>query len=120
MKKRRHFSGCSKFMIKPKGNNVFPTEVEEFISSQLKSKANNVAVVGLEHDLYTEAIMAFVEKKEGEALTPRTFWTHAREWPDTKDPLMLNYWKKAPSPSIELQRQIILRCRLRGKKLSKS
>jgi fatty-acyl-CoA synthase len=64
-----HFSGRSKFMIKPKGNNVFPTEVEEFISSNLKSKIASIAVVGVAHNMFTEAIMAFVEKKKGADLS---------------------------------------------------
>ncbi len=58
-----HFAGRSKLMIKPKGNNVFPTEVEEFISSSLKSKVASVAVVGAEHEIFTEGIIAFIEMK---------------------------------------------------------
>jgi len=58
-----HFAGRSKLMIKPKGYTVSPTEVEDFISSKLKPKIANVAVVGVEHDVITEGIMAFVEKK---------------------------------------------------------
>jgi acyl-CoA synthetase (AMP-forming)/AMP-acid ligase II len=58
-----HFAGRSKLMIKPKGNNVFPTEIEEYISANLKAKVAGVAVVGAEHELFTEGIMAFIEKK---------------------------------------------------------
>jgi fatty-acyl-CoA synthase len=65
-----HFAGRSKLLIKPKGNNVFPTEVEEFISSRLKPKVASVAIVGAEHEIFTEGIMAFVEKKSDVALTP--------------------------------------------------
>jgi len=64
-----HFSGRSKLMIKPKGYNVFPTEVEEFISANLKAKVGAVAVVGVEHEIFTEGIMAFVEKKPGTDLS---------------------------------------------------
>ena len=64
-----HFAGRSKLLIKPKGNNVFPTEVEEFISSKLKPKVASVAVVGAQHDIFTEGIMAFVEKKPETKLT---------------------------------------------------
>ena len=60
-----HFAGRSKLMIKPKGNNVFPTEVEEFISGKLKPKVASVAVVGAQHEVFTEGVMAFVEKKPG-------------------------------------------------------
>ncbi|MHA1337764.1 MAG: class I adenylate-forming enzyme family protein [Promethearchaeota archaeon] len=64
-----HFSGRSKLMIKPKGYNVFPTEVENFIMSALKDKIENVGVVGHEHEIYSEGIIAFVEKKKGKEIT---------------------------------------------------
>lgn len=60
-----HFSGRSKLMIKPKGYNVFPTEVENFISDALKDKVENIGVVGHKHEVFSEAIIAFVEKKKG-------------------------------------------------------
>jgi acyl-CoA synthetase (AMP-forming)/AMP-acid ligase II len=70
-----HFAGRAKLMIKPKGNNVFPTEVEEFISSKLKPKVANIAVVGAQHDVFTEAIIAFVEKKPGINLNKEEIFT---------------------------------------------
>ncbi len=60
-----HFSGRSKFVIKPKGYQVFPTEVEDFIEQKVKDKVLAVAVIGVPHDIYTEAIMAFVERAPG-------------------------------------------------------
>ncbi|GAB4322597.1 MAG: AMP-binding protein [Promethearchaeota archaeon] len=65
-----HFAGRSKLMIKPKGFNVFPTEVENFIEGALKDKVESVGVVGVDHALHSEAIFAFVEKKKGAHLTP--------------------------------------------------
>lgn len=59
-----HFSGRAKLLIKPKGYNVFPTEVEDFIQSKFKGKIGNVAVVGAQHEVFTEGIIAFVEKSE--------------------------------------------------------
>lgn len=64
-----HFVGRSKLMIKPKGYNVFPTEVENTIAEALKDKVENVGVVGYEHQIYSEAIIAFVEKKKGKNVT---------------------------------------------------
>ena len=81
-----HFAGRSKLLIKPKGNNVFPTEVEEFISSKLKGKVANVAVVGAEHDVFTEAIMAFVEKKPGADVTPQEVMKVCEEMASYKRP----------------------------------
>ncbi len=64
-----HFSGRSKLVIKPKGYQVFPTEVEDFIEKGLKDKVAMVAAVGAQHDIFTEAIVVFVEKKPGVSLT---------------------------------------------------
>ncbi len=60
-----HFAGRSKLLIKPKGFNVFPTEVENFLSDKLTKKVSNVAVVGTHHEIISEAIVAFVVNKPG-------------------------------------------------------
>ncbi|MCK5346666.1 MAG: acyl--CoA ligase, partial [Candidatus Heimdallarchaeota archaeon] len=65
-----HFSGRSKLIIKPKGYNVFPTEVENYISDQLKEKVLSVGCVGANHEIISEAIIAFVAKKPGVVLNP--------------------------------------------------
>nr|MDO8108726.1 class I adenylate-forming enzyme family protein [Candidatus Sigynarchaeota archaeon] len=64
-----HFAGRSKFVIKPKGYQVYPAEIEDFIADQLKDKVELVAVIGVPHDVFTEGAMAFVEKKEGAVLS---------------------------------------------------
>ena len=64
-----HLSGRRKFLIKPKGYNVFPTEVEEFLQENLKDRVSNVAVVGALHDIFTEGIIAFVEPKKGASIS---------------------------------------------------
>jgi len=56
-------------MIKPKGYNVFPTEVENVIADAMKEKVENVGVVGHEHEVFSEGIIAFVEKKKGKDIT---------------------------------------------------
>ncbi len=63
------FVGRAKFIIKPKGYNVFPTEVEDFIEQSFKGKVGTVACVGVSHEVYTEGIMAFIEKVEEELST---------------------------------------------------
>ncbi len=64
-----HFAGRSKFVIKPKGYQVFPAEIEEFVVQSLGGKVSSAAAVGQPHDMFTEAIMLFVEKKPGVHLT---------------------------------------------------
>jgi acyl-CoA synthetase (AMP-forming)/AMP-acid ligase II len=58
-----HFAGRSKLVIKPKGYQVFPTEIEEWIESHLLDKVEMVACVGAPHEVFTEGIIAFVERK---------------------------------------------------------
>ncbi len=63
-----HFSGRRKFIIKPKGYQVFPGTVESHISARLGDRLDKVAVVGVPHDIFSEGIMAFVESDKD--LTP--------------------------------------------------
>jgi len=65
-----HLAGRTKLIIKPKGYNVFPTEVENFIANELKEKVASVACVGVKHEVFTEAIFAFVVPKSGQTVTP--------------------------------------------------
>ncbi len=65
-----HFSGRAKLVIKPKGYQVFPEDVERHISAKLKDKVALVSVVGVEHEVFSEGIMAFVECLDGQTLTP--------------------------------------------------
>lgn len=65
-----HFSGRAKLVIKPKGYQVFPEDVENHIAAKLKGKVSMVAVVGVEHDVFSEGIMAFVECLDGQTVSP--------------------------------------------------
>ncbi len=65
-----HFSGRAKMVIKPKGYQVFPDDVESHISAKLKGRVGMVSVVGVEHEVFIEGIMAFVESLEGQTITP--------------------------------------------------
>ena len=65
-----HFAGRSKLVIKPKGYQVFPDDIEKHIIGKLKGKVNMVAVVGTEHNVFSEGIMAFVEPIQGQSVTP--------------------------------------------------
>jgi acyl-CoA synthetase (AMP-forming)/AMP-acid ligase II len=81
-----HFAGRSKLVIKPKGYNVFPTEVEEFISFSIKEKVGNVAVVGVAHEIFGEGIIAFVEVKQGMDLEMEEVMTACKEMASYKRP----------------------------------
>ena len=64
-----HFAGRSKMVIKPKGFQVFPADVENHIVKSMKPRVSAVACVGAEHEIFTEAIMAFVEVAPGQEVT---------------------------------------------------
>ncbi|MCP4762877.1 MAG: acyl--CoA ligase [archaeon] len=84
-----HFGGRSKLMIKPKGYNVFPVEVENFISDKLKDSVETVGVVGMKHEIFTEAIVAFVEKKKGKKVTPEEVSKTCKEMAAYKRPSLV-------------------------------
>ena len=64
-----HFSGRKSLVIKPKGYQVFPEDVESHIAGALRGRVNMVACVGAEHEVFSEGIVAFVEPVAGAALT---------------------------------------------------
>jgi acyl-CoA synthetase (AMP-forming)/AMP-acid ligase II len=57
-------------VIKPKGYQVFPDDVVNHISKKLGAKAPLIACVGAEHEVFSEAIMVFVEPAAGQTVTP--------------------------------------------------
>jgi len=72
-----HFSGRAKWVIKPKGYLVYPAQVEDYLC-ELRDKVATCGVVGMDHSLWVEAIVAFVEKKPGVELTPAELDQHAQ------------------------------------------
>jgi acyl-CoA synthetase (AMP-forming)/AMP-acid ligase II len=71
-----HFAARAKWVIKPAGYQVYPSDVENHIAAHPKVAA--CGVVGIPHKLLSEAIVAFVEKKTGEEITVAELRAHAR------------------------------------------
>lgn len=72
-----HFAGRAKWVIKPAGYQVFPGDVESHICG-LSEKVAACGVVGMEHPIWVEAIVAFVEKRPGVELSEAELRRHAR------------------------------------------
>jgi acyl-CoA synthetase (AMP-forming)/AMP-acid ligase II len=70
-------SGRAKWVIKTAGYQVFPGDVENHFS-HLAGQVASVGVVGQEHALWSEAMVAFVEKRPGAVLTEAELRRHAR------------------------------------------
>ena len=71
-----HFAGRAKWIIKPKGYQVFPGQVEDFLC-ELRDKVATAGVVGVEHHVFSEGIVAFVEKRPGVEMTAADLQHHA-------------------------------------------
>lgn len=55
-------SGRAKFIIKQKGYQVFPDEIQSFIAKH--PKVDQVSVVGVKHEIFDEGIFAFIKPKK--------------------------------------------------------
>jgi acyl-CoA synthetase (AMP-forming)/AMP-acid ligase II len=71
-----HFSGRGRWVIKPKGYQVFPGEVEDHFCA-LSDHVAAAGVVGVEHAVHSEAIVAFIELRPGATLTVAELERHA-------------------------------------------
>lgn len=58
------FAGRAKLLIKPKGFQVFPEDVERVVLERLRNRATAAAAVGVPHERFTEGIMLFVESAD--------------------------------------------------------
>ena len=63
------FAGRKSLVIKPKGYQVFPEDVESHIAAALGGRVAAVACVGAEHEVFSEGIVAFVEPAAGASVT---------------------------------------------------
>jgi acyl-CoA synthetase (AMP-forming)/AMP-acid ligase II len=72
-----HLSGRAKWVIKPSGYQVFPADVENHFCA-LAEHVAACAVVGVDHAVISEAIVAFVELKPGAELSRSLLERHAR------------------------------------------
>jgi fatty-acyl-CoA synthase len=80
-----HLTGRDKWVIKSLGYQVFPGDVERHICG-LEEKVANCAVVGVAHEVVSEAPVAVVEKRPGVELSRQELDRHARSLPSYMRP----------------------------------
>ncbi|MEE4111947.1 MAG: class I adenylate-forming enzyme family protein, partial [Desulfobacteraceae bacterium] len=85
-----YLAGRRKFMIKQKGYNVFPDEIENHIAGL--PGVDTVAVVGMKHRLFDEGVFAYVRPEAGAALTPQAVQDHCRKIASYKRPQHVELW----------------------------
>ena len=81
-----HFSGRAKWVLKPAGHQVFPGDVENHFTA-LSGQVANVGVVGHPHRIWSEGIIAFVEKRPGTDVGEAELRKHARSLTSYMRPL---------------------------------
>jgi fatty-acyl-CoA synthase len=72
-----HLTGREKWVIKSFGYQIFPGDVERHICT-LAEKVANCVVVGVAHEVVSEAVVAVVEKRPGAELSHKELDRHAR------------------------------------------
>jgi len=90
--KALYLSGRKKFVIKQKGFNVFPGEVEEHIAQM--AGVNIVDVVGIKHTLFDEGIFAFVQASPGKTLDSDAVMIHCKSIASYKRPVHVEIWRE--------------------------
>jgi acyl-CoA synthetase (AMP-forming)/AMP-acid ligase II len=123
--KALYLSGRRKFVIKQKGYNVFPGEVEEHISRM--QGVDVVEVVGMQHQLFDEGIIAFVRPFPNTSLNSEEVMEHCKAiasykrpqhveiWPSDKELPLTRSTKVDKLKLIEQAQSIIERLRNEGK-----
>jgi acyl-CoA synthetase (AMP-forming)/AMP-acid ligase II len=72
-----HLTGREKWVIKSFGYQIFPGDVERHICT-LSEKVANCVVVGVAHEVVSEAVVAVVEKRPGVEVNSKELDRHAR------------------------------------------
>jgi len=85
-----YLAGRQKFVIKQKGYQVFPDEVQDYIASH--PKVDVVDVVGVKHNVFDEGIFVFIRPKKGETLNPEEIMQHCQGIASYKRPQHVEIW----------------------------
>jgi acyl-CoA synthetase (AMP-forming)/AMP-acid ligase II len=120
-----HLTGREKWVIKSFGYQIFPGDVERHVCA-LTAKVANCVVVGVAHEIVSEAVVAVVEKRPEAALTRKELDRHARELPTYMRPRHWIILEPGQMPlnrigkpdyvrAQEMAREEIARLRARGK-----
>jgi len=81
-----HMAARAKLVIKPKGYQVFPAQVEDHFC-ELRDQVAACGVVGVTHDVFSEGIVAFVESQPDATPSSELLREHARKLASYMRPL---------------------------------
>ncbi|MFO8019101.1 MAG: class I adenylate-forming enzyme family protein [Promethearchaeia archaeon] len=94
-----HLAGRAKFVIKPKGYQVYPPEVENHIEEI--PKVSSAAVVGAKHEVYSEGVVAFVELRKNKNLSKEEINQHCKKLAGYKRPSLIIFLEQIPLNRVD-------------------
>jgi len=105
-----HLAGRRKFLIKPKGYQVFPPEVENFIAEL--PQVEFVGVIGAPHEVFTEGIIAYIKLRDGESLSEQEVIEHCKGMASYKRPSLIVFLDEFPLNRVAKTDYVALRERI--------
>jgi fatty-acyl-CoA synthase len=105
-----HLAGRRKFLIKPKGYQVFPPEVEVHIAEL--PQIEFVGVIGAKHEVFTEGIVAYIKLKEGQILTEEEVLNHCKSMASYKRPSLIVFLEEFPLNRVAKTDYVALQARV--------
>ena len=105
-----HLSGRRKYLIKPKGYQVFPPEVEGFIAEI--PQVEFVGVVGAKHEVFTDGIVAYIKVRESETLTEEDVYEHCKGTAAYKRPSLVVFLDEFPLNRVAKTDYVVLKERV--------
>lgn len=95
-----HLAGRAKFVIKPKGYQVYPPEVEAHIEKI--PEVSLAAVVGAEHEIYSEGVVAFIEVKgNNNSISKEDIDQHCKKLAGYKRPSLIIFLDQIPLNRVD-------------------
>jgi acyl-CoA synthetase (AMP-forming)/AMP-acid ligase II len=98
-KKGLHLVGRGKFVVKPKGYQVFPPEIEEHV--QKIPEVALAAVCGSKHEVFSEGVVCFIEFNRGKSVPVETFMSHVEKLAAYKRPSLYVVLKQIPLNRVD-------------------
>ena len=105
-----HLSGRRKFLLKPKGFQVFPPEVEAFIADL--PQVEFVGVIGAKHEVFTEGIVVYIKTREGQNLTENKVLEHCKGMAAYKRPSLVVFLDEFPLNRVAKTDYVVLKERV--------
>jgi len=94
-----HLSGRGKFVIKPKGYQVYPPEIEAFIEKL--PEVVLAAVCGGKHEVFSEGVVLFVQLGRGKTLTEKDIMEHCKGLAAYKRPSLIKFLDEIPLNRVD-------------------